>query len=307
MCIFEGFTTFGGRGSVWQLAMVLAWSAAIGLPARAQQPSPAPKTTPQPLIPAEKHLWARHPAGSWAQSRSTIESFDKLGVATTSVETIKSTLKAADATGYTLSIERSVSIDGRQFPLLAYEMTMGLSGEKENETVLSFQTLGESELLVDGRKVPCEVRQAVVNGEGNKRTTVNVYYSPEVIPHALKREWIDAATPEANSSTVIEEVVAIGLPYPVAGQLRSAAFVHTAHKLPGQSKESMEVICNDVPGGVVSQWSKELNAEGKLLRRTTSELLAYQVQPRTMVVPTRSRLDRKRERREEKKVQRRSP
>jgi hypothetical protein len=286
--------TPSARAKNCQLAMAIVLSATCLL--RAQEPSPAPASG-KPLIPAESHPWAKFPPGSWARNRITKETYDARGVATTSAEEIRTILKATSGASYTLTVERSVNVGNRQFVLEAHEQTFGLSGEKDQEKVESVTTLGDSELVINGRKIPCEVRQAVMNGEGAKRTTLKVFYSADVTPHALRREWSVGQTPQAPAATTVEEVISVGLPYPVAGQLRAAAFVHTLQKLASQTKESMEVTCDEVPGGIVAQWSKELDADGKLVRRTTQELIDFGVrQPSTVIVPMR-RQDRKRNRR----------
>ena len=98
--------------------------------------------------------------------------------------------------------------------------------------------------------------------------------------------------------------MALGMPYELLGQRFSAAFVQTRHRLADKSRETMEVWCEEVPGGVVAHWSKELDAEGKLLARTTLELLDYHV-PRPAVPPPALRprkIDRKRSRRADEKM-----
>jgi hypothetical protein len=293
--------TVGGRARVWRLAMALALAlSALGPLLRAQEPKPA--AAKPPLIPAENHPWARFPAGSWTLSRTTKESYDARGVATTSVEEVRTVLKSANAAGYTLTTTRAIEIGGRRLSTVTQEQTVGLSGERADQEVESVKMLGETELVFNGRKIPCEVRQAVLH-EGEKRTTVKVFYSPEVRPHALRREWTVAQGEETAPATIIEEVVSIGLPYLVVDEVRSAAFRHTLHKQAMQTKESIEVICDDVPGGIVATWLKELDANGKLIQRTTQELTAYQVQPPAMPAPGRSRMiDRKRARRADEKM-----
>ena len=287
---------------IWQLAALLL----VPLCALAQNPMPPAKV--MPLIPAENHPWARFPLGSWTLSRVTTESYDARGVATTSVEEFRNVLKSADDAGYTLSVERIVQAGGQRLLKPPAEQTFGLSGERGTEKVESTQTLGESELSLNGRKVPCEVRQAVLIDSEQKRRTVKVLFSPEVRPHALRREWQIVGN-EGTIESTFETVVSVGLPYPVVGKLRAAAFRHATQKQGALTKESVEVICDEVPGGVVSLWSKDLDAEGKLIRRTTQELVNYDVvEQAPPVSPARTRLERKRARRaEDKPGQRRQP
>ncbi|HUE71725.1 MAG TPA: hypothetical protein VMP01_12635 [Pirellulaceae bacterium] len=287
--------TVGVRAWVWQLAMAATLLAICPLSRAQEQLPPATKANLlPPLIPAEKHPWARFPVGSWTLVRITKESFDARGVATASIEEVKRTLKATAPGSYTLLIERTVEAGGRRLQFQPQEQSFGLSGEKASETVEDVQTLGESEVTLNGRKILCEVRQAVMT-EGTNRTTVKVFYSPEVTPHALRRERVAATSPEAAPTTTTEEVISVGMPYLVIDEIRASAFVHTLQKDPAQTTESMEVICSEVPGGIVSQSSKVLHPDGKLKHRTTQELTGYHVQqpPRpTAVSPGRPRIKR---------------
>jgi hypothetical protein len=296
----------GVRMKVWQLAMAVTLLAASPL-LRAQEQLPAAtKAKALPLIPAERHPWARFPVGSWSLVKMTKESFDARGVATTSIEEIKKTLKAVTASNYTLSIERTVEAGGQRIQFQPTEQRFGLSGEK-GDAVADVQTLGESEVTLNGRKVVCEVRQAVMT-EGTNRTTVKVLYSPDVTPHALRRE-IATAGPQSGTTNTTEAVVSVGMPFLVISDIRASAFVHTVQKDPAQTTESMEVICSEVPGGIVSQSSKMLDPDGKLMHRTTLELTGYHVpQPRRTTTPLQGRPRLKRGRRgDEKMGMRREP
>jgi hypothetical protein len=80
---------------------------------------------------------------------------------------------------------------------------------------------------------------------------------------------------ERNSSLV--EVVALDLPQRVRGELKQASYIKTTHKLPQSLRVTLEVHCDDVPGGVAAHWSSETDAAGRVLRRSTLELIDYGV------------------------------
>ena len=279
------------------LLAVIAALAAAGRPIFAQQKKL------DPLVPREKHPWGKFSAGAWKRMRVTKETFDERGVPTATVYDIKTTVKAVDANGYTLVTEQTAEIAGASFPQAKQEITQGFSGETGGQKVESVDKVGQSEVQLNGRRIPCEVRKAVMNGDGTTRTTAVAYYSADVTPHLLRRELTMAAGPAGETTNTIEEVVALGMPYEFLGQRRAAAFVHTVQKRPKQSKEAMEVWCDDVPGGVVAQWSKELDAEGKLISRSTLELVAFDSGKAAAAPTPRPRLfDRKRARRADEKM-----
>lgn len=236
--------------------------------------------------------------------RVTTEVYDEHGVATTSVSELKTIMKSVDARTYTLVSERAVKLGNQFLPTTVQERTMGFSGENGQQKVESVKKVGDSELVLNGRKIPCEVRQAIMNENGGTRTTATAYYSPEVAPHVLRRELTIVSGAGAEPATTTEEVVALGMPYDVLGQRRTASFVHTVHKVPKQSKVTVEVCCDDVPGGIVAQWTKELDADGKLIGRTMAELIEFHVEKPTAAGPPMRprRFDRKRPRRADEKM-----
>ena len=65
------------------------------------------------------------------------------------------------------------------------------------------------------------------------------------------------------------------LPQRVRGELKQASYVKTTQKLPLTSKVTLEVHCDEVPGGVVAHWASETDSAGRVLRRSTLELLDY--------------------------------
>ena len=73
------------------------------------------------------------------------------------------------------------------------------------------------------------------------------------------------------------EVVALDLPQRVRGELKSASYIKTTQTLPQSSKVTLEVHCDEVPGGVVAHWASETDASGRVLRRSTLELVEYHI------------------------------
>lgn len=254
------------------------------------------------LIPPERHAWAKFPIGSWKRMKVTRETYDERGVPTVSVEEIKTTIVSVNESNYELLGEHTTELGGRTFLQSSQAVKYGYSGEKDAETVESVKNLGERELVLNGRKILCEVRQAIIVGEDKSRTAVTVHYSRDVFPHALKREF--GVPGEAAAAATVEQVITVGMPYQVLQQPRSAAFVLTRQKLPTYSRETMEVTCDEVPGGIVDQWRKEIDSSGKLVRRLTFELVDYQVmEPARVPVERPGVFDRKRARRGEEKSQ----
>ena len=59
------------------------------------------------------------------------------------------------------------------------------------------------------------------------------------------------------------------------GETRVVNYVRTTQNLPHGKKVTVEVHCDDVPGGVVSHSASETDASGRVIRRSTLELINF--------------------------------
>jgi hypothetical protein len=192
----------------------------------------------------------------------------------------KTTLVHTDKTGYTLRFEVTVEVAGRRFASVPQTVKHGFNGETPGQPV-TVKKLGDSQLAIDGRLVPCELRQSVVEADGVKRVST-IHYSSHIAPYQLRRETAPEDVPEEKRATTLVEIVALGLPQRVLDELATANYVKTTHKHPQGTKVTLEVQCDDVPGGVVSHWASETDLDGKTTRRSTLELIDYEIlEPKT--------------------------
>lgn len=288
-----------GCSRVLALLAALASTLAYASPAAAQAPAATPVQGGQQTvsIPAEQHAWGRFPVGSWKSVRVTSENLDDQGKVTiVTLTDTKTTLIAADATSYTLRVEVTVEIAGKRFSKLAETIKHGYQGETPGQQI-AVKQLGQSQVAIDGRRIPCEVRQSTIESGGVKRVS-NIHYCSTVWPHQLKRETTIEGAADEQRATTVAEVVALGLPERIAGEIRPATYVKTTHQQPGSTKVTLEVQTAGVPGGVVSHAATETDASGKMLRRSTLELVGFGVpEPRPEEFSGRRRQARKAARR----------
>lgn len=225
-------------------------------------------------FPPEHHPWGRFPVGAWTQVRTTSETLDEKGqVASVTVTHTRTTLAAADDSTYTLRTEVTVNVAGRRISTTPQIAKHGYYGEGPGQ-VLSVNRVGEASLTIDGRSIPCELRQVVLASEGGKLTST-LYYSDQVAPYLLRRETtIEGPVAEQRNSSLVE-VVALNLPQRVRSELKQAGYVKTTQKLPHGTKVTLEVHCDDVPGSVAAHWASETDASGRLIRRSNLELLDF--------------------------------
>jgi hypothetical protein len=119
------------------------------------------------------------------------------------------------------------------------------------------------------------MRQIVTNGGDSKKTTT-VYFSPTFAPHVLRRETTvqraDDSQPIATSSV---EVLAVGMPYKVLSETKTVSLIKTVNRHQDGSTVTVEVYTPDVPGGIVANTTREMNGAGRVIRRSTLELVDY--------------------------------
>src|SRR5262249_48161209 len=125
--------------------------------------------------------------GTWKRVRIVTETLNDRGnvVDTTTTET-KTTLVRADARRLTLRIEATIEVAGKRFESPPQVVEYGYYGESPNDKAET-KSLGSEQLTVDGRQVPCQIRQ-VVASSGQQQLVTKMYLSNDVEPFVLKRE-----------------------------------------------------------------------------------------------------------------------
>lgn len=232
---------------------------------------------PRVVIPREHHAWARFMPGSWSKVKKWTEELDEQGkVKSASTTETKTTLVEVDDTGCTLQMDVTVEMAGKRFNAAPRQIRVGFDGSTNNART-EFRKVGEAALDLGGKAVSCAMLENTT-ANADTRSVSRVHYSATVPPFILRRELV---TTGADGKQVLEQItmdaVALEMPQKVLTELLSAAHVRTVQKQPNSSTFTLEVICVDVPGGVVAHTSKDMDPSGKLVRRSTLELLDYGV------------------------------
>jgi hypothetical protein len=225
-------------------------------------------------LPRDHHPWGSFPVGSWKLVRTTSETLDADGRVTgVTVTDTRTSLTAADENAYTLRSEIAVDVTGRRIATTPQVVKHGYYGEPPGQG-LSVKRIGEAPLNIDGRQIVCELRQLIFEEAGAKRIST-LHYSADVAPFVLRRETsLDNGSDEKRNSSLVE-VIALDLPQRIRGELKQASYVKTTQKLAHGTRVTLEVHCEDVPGGVAAHWASETDASGNVIRRTTLELIGY--------------------------------
>jgi hypothetical protein len=231
----------------------------------------------QPVQPRrDQHPWAKFPVGSWKTVQVTTETLDKLGNVTniTSTQT-RTTLIAVDDDSYTLQVDVTVEVSGKRFPPQSQIVKYGYWGQT-SEQPTTVKSLGSGELKINGQTLKTELQSIEVAGDEFTTESV-VHYSADQPPYQLRRETTVKSENEAKSSTTTVEVIGLDLPQRVLGEVKPAAVVKTVRKHAKGMGVTVEMHCDDVPGGVVSHTAAEHTPEGEVARRSILQVVDYSI------------------------------
>jgi hypothetical protein len=230
-------------------------------------------------IPAELHPWGRFKPGTWKTVRVVTETLDEQGqVVSTSKTDTKTTLLNVGNDGVTLEVEACMEVAGKRFRVEPQTVREGFHGEAAGSNV-QLKEPTDGEITIEDRKIPCKIQRLSLVAP-NGKTNLTLHYSTTVPPYVLKRQCV--VTDADGDSTVSEtnkDAIALDMPVRVLDRLRNGSYVRTVHESGKTTVTTMSVVVGDVPGGVVSHSSKEVDKSGRLLRRSTLELVDYNTDP----------------------------
>jgi hypothetical protein len=101
-----------------------------------------------------------------------------------------------------------------------------------------------------------------------------------VQPYVLRRKSV-TADPEGKSvvSETDVDVTAFNVPLTVRGRTWNGMYVKTIHKSGKGVVTTLAEVAPEVPGGMVSNHSEEVDKGGRLVRRSRLELVDYDLDP----------------------------
>lgn len=228
---------------------------------------------------AEMHPWGKFEPGAWKRIRVVTETFNEQGtIASTNLTDSKTTLFDLDDASLTLETQACVEMAGKRFDSEPQMVKQGFHGEVLSPN-LKIKDSSAGQVEIEDRKIPCQVlKLETVNGSSKTATTI--YYSAAVAPNILRR---DSKTTDLEGKTVLSEttatVLSLAMPYRIQDESHSAAHLKTVQKTPKGTTITLAVLCPDIPGGIVSHSSKELDTAGRLVRQSTLELVDYGSEP----------------------------
>ena len=232
-----------------------------------------------PSLPADMHPWGKFEPGAWKRIHMITQTYNEQGtVASTNVTDSKTTLFDIEDNSLTLETKACVEMAGKRFESEPQMVKQGFHGEVLTPN-LKVKESAAGQVEIDDRKIACQVLK-LESVNSTSKTATTIYYSTSVAPNILKRE---SKTTDLEGKTVLSEassvVLALDMPYRIDGEIHLAAHLKTVQKSPKGTVTTLTVLCADVPGGIVSQSSKELDADGRLVRQSVLELIDYGIEP----------------------------
>ena len=230
-------------------------------------------------ISVKHHPWGCCQPGAWRQVRIVKEKFDEKGlVASASLIKKRTTLLGVGKDGVTLQDDVVHEMSGKLFPRDPEKFKEGFHGQLVSQALKTTEA-GTGHVVIEGRKIACQILQLELSGPASK-TVTKIYYSATVAPYVLKRRIVttDLAGKNPPDETTID-VVALDMPCKVLVDIQTAAYVRSVRKYSKGTTTTWAATSTQMPGGVIWHASKELDTNGRLIRRSTLELVDYGLEP----------------------------
>ena len=221
------------------------------------------------------HAWGRFKPGAWKLVCVVTETFDEKGLVTsTSTTETRTTLMQVDAEGVTLELEVVHEVAGKQFAAEPRTVRQGFHGELICQN-LKVNESRPGQVVIEGRKIPCRTVQLECSAPTSK-TVTQVYYSDVVAPYLLKRHSVTSDLDGNNMlSETTADVVGLEMPSKARPKIRRMALIKTVNKHAKGTVVTWTYTSPAVPGGVIGHDSRELDKDGRLIRRSRLQLIGY--------------------------------
>lgn len=254
------------RSALW-LAMVGALAAAAAVAQEDEEPE-------NPGLRPEQHAWARFAPGAWKRVRIITETLDPEGrVQSRAVQETTTRLDKFENGFVTLRSEGVTDVGGTSLPIAVQTIVQGLSGQPAEGDV-KLRAMPEGAVTIEDAPIDCRVEQLEVVTPEHRTVTTN-YYS-DYAPYLLRSESSTTALEGGGLSThTTMDVTALDLPYRVGDRLRSTSVLRMLHKHAKGSTLTLARSAQDIPGGIVAYSSRERDAQGRVVRRSTLELVDF--------------------------------
>jgi hypothetical protein len=229
-------------------------------------------------VAAKLHPWGRFEPGAWKLVQIVTETLDEHGqVVSTSTSDSKTTLVDIDGDGVTLEIQACMEVAGKRFEAEPQTIKQGFYGDVAVPNLKPKEPI-DGRVTIEDRQIACKVLQLEIAGPTGK-TATSIFFSTTQAPYLLKRESISSNGDKDVSNETRVDTTALDMPVRVLGTIRAGAQMRTVSKNSKGTVTTLAMVLPEVPGGVVSHSSKEVDPSGRIVRRSTLELINYGAEP----------------------------
>ena len=228
------------------------------------------------VFPKELHPWSRFHAGSWREIKIVTETFDEQGrLSGRSVTTQKEILKSTTDKTYVITVQTSVDVAGKriQGPWNTRVSHVSTDGR---DMVFSTSQRPDEILPQSVGEVECHVFE-VQYADENRHMRDQVFFSPDVFPHVLRRDTFEKPTTTSGEDLPERSVTTLALSIPLeweGGIISCASQEKVLRHAKGHS-QTITLLSPVVPGGEIRSHSTEFDASGRRIRWSVQKLVAY--------------------------------
>jgi len=219
--------------------------------------------------------WGKFKPGAWQQVRVIVQALDPQGNVTATTTTDRTTtLVGVDPQSVTLELAVTAEVAGKRFDAPIQFITQGCHGEPSGQAT-EVRELTPTPSTIEGKTIVCRVREYQISDQDQRRRVV-VYYNRDVEPVVLRRR--SEARSKDGDRQIVEtsvDVISLNTPHKVKDTVMPSSVVRTVQKTDTTKISMTSVLVSEVPGGVVSSKSEERDVEGRIVRRTTLELVDW--------------------------------
>lgn len=225
--------------------------------------------------PRAHHPWMRFAPGTTRHERITTQTYGPDGeLQSTSITEQRTTLLGVTTDTYTLQTDTTVELAGKKVQS-SNTLEHGLLTDPEEQATIA--ELEPERIEIQNRTIPCRVLQ--IEGTTDLQRSVRKLHVANVAPYILRMHTaVGTVSDEELSKQITEEVIALEMPYKVLTEIKPTALRRAMRRHAKGASYRTSVITPDIPGGVVLESTKELDSNGRLLRRSVLELVDYQLQ-----------------------------
>ena len=234
------------------------------------------------LLTANEHPWGRFLPNSWCIVQTvTVSNIDNRVVQ--SSQTVRTTLLSVDEGSVTLQETETLELSGRVVEKRPQTVRYDFFKEPIQDGVqIRQEPLVKMEIGGNRKVVPsCAVRVYEQQTSGGMLTTT-IWYTPHIYPYVLRVERILRSTPDGENAggqilrrsvMLVQETSALRA---LRNNRRNKTYTFQTVENEGNITRITDARCSwDVPGGLLESTTRELDAQGKEIRRSVSRMTNY--------------------------------